>query len=145
MRRAIATLSLLLAVGGSGDAMAAAQKPKGKRVTLQKSDYGRIIADGRGRTLYLFTRDDGKSRCYGDCADAWPPLITKGAPRAGDRVKKRLLGTVKRRDGHRQVTYNGHPLYYYVGDSAPGEVLCQAVFEFGGWWYVVRRSGEAVK
>src|SRR3712207_1923079 len=145
MRRAIATLSLLLAVGGSGDAMAAAQKPKGKRVTLQKSDYGRIIADGRGRALYLFTRDDGKSRCYGDCADAWPPLITKGAPRAGDRVKKRLLGTVKRRDGHRQVTYNGHPLYYYVGDSAPGEVLCQAVFEFGGWWYVVRRSGEAVK
>ncbi|HKP91905.1 MAG TPA: hypothetical protein VJT75_18200 [Thermoleophilaceae bacterium] len=165
MKRAAASMSvLLLAAAGCGDAgssnaaptaepaskpvPAAAPKAKkrtGKRVTLHGSDYGKILADGRGRALYLFTRDDGKSRCYGACADAWPPFLTKGAPRAGDRVKQGLLGTVKRSDGRKQVTYKGNPLYYYVGDDEPGEVLCQAVLEYGGYWYVVKRSGEPVK
>jgi predicted lipoprotein with Yx(FWY)xxD motif len=125
-----------------------AAKPKppgGKRVTLHKSDYGKILADGRGRALYLFTHDDAKSRCYGACAKAWPPFLTKGAPRAGARVKQKLLGTVKRSDGRKQVTYHGHPLYYYVGDHEPGQVLCQAVLEYGGYWYVVKRSGEPVR
>ena len=119
--------------------------PNGKRVTLHKSDYGKILADRRGRALYLFTHDGAKSRCYGDCAKAWPPLLTKGAPRAGARVKQKLLGTVKRSDGRKQVTYDGHPLYYYVGDHEPGQVLCQAVLEYGGYWYVVKRSGEPVR
>ena len=165
MKRAIASVSLLLVVaagcGGAGSSTAApsaksapkpdsgppaaAKKRTGKKVTLHRSDYGKILADGRGRALYLFTRDDEKSRCYGDCAKAWPPLLTKGAPRAGDRVKQKLLGTVERRDGKKQVTYNGHPLYYYVGDDEPGEVLCQAVYEYGGYWYVVKRSGEPVR
>jgi predicted lipoprotein with Yx(FWY)xxD motif len=152
MKRAIASMTVLLvAAAGYGAAVspesapAEAKKRTGKRVTLHRSDYGKIISDGRGRALYLFTRDDEKSRCYGACADAWPPFLTKGAPRAGDRVRQKLLGTVRRKDGRKQVTYNGHPLYYYVGDSAPGEVLCQAVYEYGGWWYVVKRSGEPVK
>lgn len=165
MRRSIALAAVLAAAavgcgGGGGSSKAAPPvsastaaaatkakaKPRtGKRVTLHGSDYGKILADRRGRALYLFTRDDAKSRCYGDCANAWPPFLTKGAPRAGDRVKQRLLGTVKRSDGRRQVTYNGHPLYYYVGDDEPGEVLCQAVLEYGGYWYVVKRSGAPVK
>jgi predicted lipoprotein with Yx(FWY)xxD motif len=123
----------------------AADASKGRRVTIHDSDYGRILADGRGRALYLFTKDNAKSRCYGDCARAWPPFVTKGRPRAKGNVKQGLLGTVKRSDGRRQVTYNGHPLYYYVGDHDPGEVLCQAVLEYGGYWYVVDRKGDAVK
>jgi predicted lipoprotein with Yx(FWY)xxD motif len=165
MKGAIASVSVLLIVAaGCGDAgsskaaptaapaskpvpaaPARAKKRTGRKVTLHASDYGRILADGRGRALYLFTRDDGRSRCYGDCADAWPPFLTKGAPRAGDRVRQKLLGTVKRSDGRKQVTYDGHPLYYYVGDDEPGEVLCQAVLEYGGYWYVVKRSGEPVR
>jgi predicted lipoprotein with Yx(FWY)xxD motif len=164
----MAALAVLLAAaagcGGSGGSSSASPapaastaaeataqpkpKPKprtGKRVSLHRSDYGKILADGRGRALYLFTRDGEKSRCYGDCAKAWPPFLTKGAPRAGARVKQRLLGTVKRSDGKKQVTYKGHPLYYYVGDREPGQVLCQAVLEYGGYWYVVKRSGEPVK
>jgi len=122
-----------------------AAKPAGKRVTLHGSDYGTILADGRGRALYLFTHDTGRSRCYGACADAWPPFVTKGQPQASGKVRQGLLGTVKRSDGKRQVTYNGHPLYYYVSDKQPGQVLCQAVLEYGGYWYVVDRAGDPIK
>jgi predicted lipoprotein with Yx(FWY)xxD motif len=120
---------------------------KGPRLTLVDSDYGRILADKRGRALYLFTADAGKaSRCSGDCAAAWPPWIVKRRPRAAPGVKGALIGTTRRDDdGRLQATYRGHPLYYYVGDHAPGEVRCQAVFEFGGYWYVVRSSGKAVR
>ena len=121
-------------------------KRTGAKVTLHKSDYGTILADGRGIALYLFTHDrGGKSRCYGRCAAAWPPFLTKGVPRAIGGVKQSLLGTAKRSDGKRQVTYNGHPIYYYVGDKKPGQVLCQAVLEYGGYWYVVSRGGRAVR
>jgi predicted lipoprotein with Yx(FWY)xxD motif len=120
-------------------------KPAGKKVTLHSSDYGTILADGRGRALYLFTHDTNKSRCYGQCATAWPPLLTKGEPKAVGKVKQDLLGTVKRTDGRRQVTYNGHPLYYYVSDTRPGQVGCQAVLEYGGYWYVVDRAGKAIR
>jgi predicted lipoprotein with Yx(FWY)xxD motif len=122
----------------------AAPKPAGKRVALQKSDYGKILADGRGRALYLFTHDTGKSRCYGACASAWPPFLTKGAPRATGSLKQARVGTARRSDGKTQVTYNGHPLYHYVGDKQPGQVLCQGVLEYGGYWYVVDRSGTAI-
>ena len=166
MKRQLVLVPLLVALvagcGGGGSSKAAPApaapraaaevkarpKPKprtGKRVTLHRSDYGKILADGRGRALYLFTRDEAKSRCYGDCAEAWPPFLTKGAPRAGSRVKQKLLGTVRRSDGKKQVTYAGHPLYYYVGDHEPGQVLCQAVLEYGGYWYVVKRGGDPVK
>jgi predicted lipoprotein with Yx(FWY)xxD motif len=151
MARLLVPILIPLAIAGCGGSSSssakppAPPKPNGKKVTLHGSDYGRILADGRGRALYLFTKDEAKSRCYGDCARAWPPFLTNGKPRAGRHVKAALLGTVKRSDGKRQVTYAGHPLYYYVGDHEPGEVLCQAVFEYGGYWYVVKRSGEPVK
>jgi predicted lipoprotein with Yx(FWY)xxD motif len=122
----------------------AAPKPAGKQIALHRSDYGTILADGRGRALYLFTHDTGKSRCYGACASRWPPFLTKGAPRATGSLKQGRVGTVKRTDGKTQVTYNGHPLYYYVGDKQPGQVLCQGVLEYGGYWYVVDRSGNAI-
>jgi predicted lipoprotein with Yx(FWY)xxD motif len=119
---------------------------RGASVKVMQSRYGRMLFDGRGRALYLFTRErTSRSRCYGDCAEAWPPFLTRGKPRARTGVKSRLLGTTRRRDGRMQVTYRGQPLYYYVDDRQPGQVLCQDVVEFGGTWLVVSPSGEAIR
>jgi predicted lipoprotein with Yx(FWY)xxD motif len=121
-------------------------QPTGTRITTHKTRFGRIVTDAKGRTLYVFTRDSrGPSRCYGQCAKAWPPLITRGRPGAAKGARGRLLGTTRRRGGTLQVTYRGQPLYYYVGDRHPGEVLCQNVVEYGGTWLVSDPSGKAVQ
>jgi predicted lipoprotein with Yx(FWY)xxD motif len=117
-------------------------------VKVHKSRYGRILVDGQGRTLYLFTRDRApKSRCYGTCARAWPPFLAgvDAAPQAAGGADAAKLGTTARRGGTKQVTYAGHPLYYYVDDRKPGQILCQDVAEFGGTWLVVTPSGRAVR
>jgi predicted lipoprotein with Yx(FWY)xxD motif len=116
-------------------------------LTVRSSSYGSILFDGRGRALYAFTRDrrGGPSRCYGACARAWPVYFSGGRLVAGKGVKRSLIGTTKRRDGRRQITYNGRPLYYYVGDKSPGQVTCQNVAEFGGTWLVMRPSGALVR
>jgi predicted lipoprotein with Yx(FWY)xxD motif len=123
----------------------ATDKPaRGVRVTITRSEYGRVVADSKGEALYLFDKEKSKkAECYGTCAKAWPPFLTKGKPQAGKGVREGLLGTTKRRNGRRQVTYRGHPLYYFVSDS-PGTILCQDVFEYGGRWLVVQPSGRAV-
>jgi predicted lipoprotein with Yx(FWY)xxD motif len=133
-----------------GDETAAASTPerrprrRGLRIKAIDSQFGTIVGDGRGHAVYLFDREDAKrSECYGDCARAWPPVLTKRRPVAAKGVRKRLLGTTRRRGGKRQVTYDGRPLYYYV-DDAPGRVLCHNVFEFGGRWLVVRPHGTPV-
>jgi predicted lipoprotein with Yx(FWY)xxD motif len=137
---------VMLVVATAAPPTSATARAKGPKVKVIASDYGKILADGRGRALYLFTADRGKaSSCSGDCATAWPPYIVKRKPRAGKGAKARKIGTTRREDGRLQATYGGHPLYYYVGDRKPGQVLCQAVFEFGGFWYVLRRSGRAVR
>jgi len=126
-------------------ATAATRKRTGAKVAVRGTRFGRILVDGRGHALYLFTADrTPQSRCDGACAAAWPPFLTKGSPRAGRGARARLLGTTRRADGKRQVTYRGHPLYFYVGDREPGQVLCQDVFEFGGRWLVVAPSGAAI-
>jgi predicted lipoprotein with Yx(FWY)xxD motif len=139
---------------GATDARANATEPRpditvartrGTVVAAQRSRYGTVLFDGRRRALYLFTRERTTPRCYGACAKAWPPLLTRGRPSAGKGARASLLGTVRRRDGSRQVTYRGHPLYRYVGDRRPGEILCQNVEEFGGLWLVVAPSGRAVR
>ena len=116
-------------------------------LTVRSTKYGRILFDGRGRALYAFTRDQrgGRSQCYGACAKAWPVYFAKGRVVAGRGVRQALVGTTRRRDGRRQVTYNGRPLYYYVGDKRAGQVLCQNVDEFGGTWLVLRPSGQLVR
>jgi predicted lipoprotein with Yx(FWY)xxD motif len=115
-------------------------------LTLRSTRYGRVLFDGKNRVLYGFTRDrrGGPSRCYGSCAAAWPVYFSKGSLRAGRGVKQALLGTVRRRDGRRQITYNGWPLYYYAHEG-PGEVKCQNVREFGGLWLVVKPNGQLVR
>ena len=121
----------------------ASMTAKGTRVKVVSSDYGRVIADGKGEAFYLFDKEGSKKpRCYGACASVWPPVLTKGKPVAGSGAKQSLLGTTKRANGELQVTYAGHPLYYYVDDS-PGTILCHDVAEFGGLWLVVKPDGQA--
>ena len=114
----------------------------GPLVRLRSSQFGPVLFSGSDRALYLFTRDSArKSRCYGDCAAAWPPFYAKGRPRAARGVDASLLGTVERRDGRRQVTYRGQPLYFYVRDPRR-QVLCNDVAEFGGTWFALDSAGN---
>jgi predicted lipoprotein with Yx(FWY)xxD motif len=115
------------------------------RVDLATSDLGKILVDSRGRTLYLWQADTGpKSTCSGACAAAWPPFETTGAPNAGSGVNAGLLGTTKRSDGSKQVTYNQHPLYLFKGDTASGQTNGQGSTGFGALWYVVSTSGTQI-
>ncbi|MFB7591374.1 hypothetical protein [Streptomyces sp. NPDC056169] len=108
------------------------------------SPLGQILVDGSGRTLYLFKADTGTtSTCDGSCAQAWPPQITKGTPHSSG-VSASLVATTARSDNSTQVTVNGHPLYYFVEDTKPGETNGQGVNAFGNSWYVVSPSGDAV-
>jgi predicted lipoprotein with Yx(FWY)xxD motif len=139
-----AILAAALLVGS--DLASAKADAASATLTVRSSDYGRILFDGSNRALYAFTRDrrGGPSRCYGACATAWPPYIVSGKLTAGAGTKRSLFGTTRRRDGRRQLTYRGWPLYYYVHDGV-GQVLCQNVSEFGGLWLVVRPSGQLVR
>ena len=116
-------------------------------VRVARTAYGPALVDRRGFALYLFTHDrSAESTCYGACAAAWPPYVVAKRPvNAGRGARPGLVASVRRRDGRLQVTYAGHPLYYYVGDRRPGEVLCQAVAEYGGTWYVVASDGRAIR
>jgi predicted lipoprotein with Yx(FWY)xxD motif len=137
----ILALGLVLAAILAPAAMA--EQSARATLTARSSTYGKALFDGRGFVLYAFTRDHRRSACYGACAKAWPPYYApKGTLRVGAGLKRSLLGTVKRRNGRRQVTYAGRPLYYYVGDTGPGVIRCQDVYEFGGRWLLVRPSGK---
>jgi predicted lipoprotein with Yx(FWY)xxD motif len=117
----------------------------GVKVAVASSGLGRILVDGRGRTLYLFEKDKrGKSACAGQCAAFWPPLIASGKPHAGTGAKASLLGTTKRKDGRRQVTYNHHPLYTFVKDTKKGQTKGEGVDAFGAAWYLVSPAGAKI-
>jgi predicted lipoprotein with Yx(FWY)xxD motif len=118
----------------------------GATVAVRTSKLGNILVDGSGRTLYLFEKDKGTtSSCYGACASAWPPYTTTGAPQAGSGASAALLGTTTRTDGKTEVTYHGHPLYYYAADSKPGDTNGQGVKAFGAEWYVLSAAGDKVE
>ena len=113
----------------------------GVRLTTAPSDFGPMLFDERGQAIYLFDRETtAEPDCYGECAVAWPPVLTTGEPQAAGDVRGALLGTTEREDGSLQVTYAGHPLYFYAHED-PGEVLCHDVTEFGGVWLVVTPAG----
>jgi predicted lipoprotein with Yx(FWY)xxD motif len=113
-------------------------------VDLRGSSLGQILVDGQGRTLYLFQADTaGKSNCQDACASAWPPYLSGGAPTAGTGVTAGRLGTIPG-DGGAQVTYHGHPLYHYAGDSEPGDTNGQGLNQFGARWYVVAPGGDRI-
>lgn len=129
---------------GGATSTALAQAPT--TLSVRGSDYGRILFDSDGRALYAFTSDPrAESVCADACAAAWPPYLVDGNVRAGEGTEQSLLATIRRPDGGRQVTYAGRPLYYYVGDREPGQVLCQNVVEFGGTWLVVAPNGRLVR
>jgi predicted lipoprotein with Yx(FWY)xxD motif len=122
-------------------AAAADGSTKPSTIALRATAVGKVLVAANGRTLYLFTADKGKtSTCYGQCASFWPPLIAT-KPSAGRGLKAALLGTTKRKDGRRQVTYAGHPLYFFVKDRKVGDVNGQAFVHFGGAWWVVSAAG----
>jgi predicted lipoprotein with Yx(FWY)xxD motif len=168
LRRPLVALTVLAAAGalaagcgsngsgsggyGSGGYGSAGTAPAGSgpsgvaTVTAASSKLGMVLVDGSGRTLYLFEKDrPDQSACSGACVAAWPVDHSSGAPKAGSGVKASLLGTISRSDGTTQVTYNGHPLYYYSGDGQAGQHKGQGVDAFGAAWFVVTPAGGAVQ
>jgi predicted lipoprotein with Yx(FWY)xxD motif len=107
--------------------------------------HGTYLTGAGGRALYLWVADSGgMSSCSGACAKAWPPLTTKGKPVAGKGVTASDLGTIKRSDGSTQVTYKGHPLYYFIEDKSAGSTKGQGSDAFGAAWWIVSPSGTAI-
>ena len=113
------------------------------RLTVRSSEYGKAVFGPSGKVVYVFGADRGStSHCYGVCATAWPPLLTKGAaPLAGPGISASLVGTTKRTDGTLQVTYAGRPLYYYSADKV-GKIMCQHANMHGGLWLIVKPNGQ---
>lgn len=144
----MAALFAVAVSGCSDNGGGSAPSESGKAATVATGTAGQlgtILTNGEGRTLYLFEADKStKSTCSGDCAKAWPPMVTAGAPAAGSGAKKSLLGTTTRSNGDKQATYNGHPLYYYQGDQSSGDVNGQGLNQFGALWYVLDSSGNKI-
>ena len=141
---AVVTAALLATIAAAF-ALAGSTKTGGVRVNVTTSPLGRILVDSKGITLYDFVKDkDTTSACYGACAALWPPLITNSKPIAGPGVRASLLGTTRRKDGKLEVTYGGHPLYYFVTDRKPGQTTGQGVNQFGGPWWVLSRAGKEI-
>ncbi len=148
--------ALMVAACGSGAQSTASASPStqpspspaanGTTIAVaSNAKLGQILVDAAGKTLYLFVADSGSSStCYTTCAQIWPPVLTSGPPQAGTGASASLLGTTTRNDGKTEVTYAGHPLYYFVQDKAMGDATGKGVNGFGGPWWVVSPSGAAV-
>jgi predicted lipoprotein with Yx(FWY)xxD motif len=129
--------------GSSGESAASSSSGESTIAGAKISGLGTALVDAEGMTVYEFTPDKGPtSTCYGSCEAAWPPVMASGEPTAGEGAMSSALGTTKRKDGTMQVTYNGRPLYTFVGDKAPGEANGQG--DEGVWW-VLDESGTAIK
>jgi predicted lipoprotein with Yx(FWY)xxD motif len=128
-------------------AMASARSATGAtKVGVASSRLGRIVVDGKGRTLYLFEKDTHRSSaCYGECATFWPPLLTRGKPVARPGVKRSLLRTTRRANGSEQVTYGGHPLYRFSLDRKPGQTKGEGLQDFGAGWEVLSPAGKKIE
>jgi predicted lipoprotein with Yx(FWY)xxD motif len=123
-------------------ATSATASAAGTRITVSRSEFGPMVWGPKRQAIYVFQRDRGRqSRCYGECAEAWPPVYTTRRPVAGKGARRSLLGTIRRRDGRLQVTYRGRPLYYYAHERA-GEVRCHNVNLHGGLWWVIGADGK---
>lgn len=147
-----ATLLAVLACAPAPAAPAAGSQapaaPEGQATVkvTKHTTLGNILADGSGRTLYLFMRDErNKSNCSGSCAEAWPPLKVTGPLKAGEGAKAELLAATNRDDGSSQATYNGWPLYYFSGDASLGDAKGHNSQGFGGNWLALSPAGEPAK
>src|SRR3954469_5190344 len=132
--------------GGYGSGSPAKAAAGADTVTTAKSDLGTVLVDGDGKTLYLFEADKGgMSSCSGACATVWPPVTTNGSATAGAGAQAHLLGTTMRPDGTTEVTYAGHPLYWFSGDANAGDTNGEGLTDFGGAWYAISPAGSAVE
>jgi predicted lipoprotein with Yx(FWY)xxD motif len=137
---------LIVAVSG-GSASKAKSTPvrDGAAVSVKRSSLGNTLVDANGRTLYLFQADRPNASTLSRAGFAiWPAFTSAGKPQAKGGVNAAHIGLIARAGGGRQVTYNGHPLYYYVGDKKSGETNGQGLLEFGALWYALSPSGKAV-
>jgi predicted lipoprotein with Yx(FWY)xxD motif len=142
----LAAAALVAAVFGDASSAASQKAPKGALVSIHKTALGKVIADSRGRTLYLFEKDRNRmSSCNGACLAYWPAVLTTAKPRAGAGVRASLLGVTKRADGRRQVTYAGHPLYRFVGDTKAGQTSGEGLTDFGAAWDAVAANGRPIE
>jgi predicted lipoprotein with Yx(FWY)xxD motif len=148
---AAAAAALVAGCGGNSSTASAPVPPKttgGSTATIGLEDngnLGKILVDSEGDTVYLFQKDTStKSTCTGACASAWPPVPATGKPTVGSGLSAGKVGTTTGSDGKPQVTYDGHPLYRFSGDSKPGDANGQGTNAFGALWYVVSSSGAAV-
>ena len=144
----LALTSLLAWLALSPGAGAARQQAgaSGFTVGIATTPLGKIVVDARGRSLYLFEADHkGKSACYGACAQAWPPVLVSGKPKAGPGARAALLGVLHRSDGKSQVTYKGHPLYRFFKDTKRGQVKGQGLDFYGGEWHVLTPAGKKLE
>jgi predicted lipoprotein with Yx(FWY)xxD motif len=151
---AIAAMVLVAGCGSTSQSAASASpsaasaSPGATGATIavaNNAKLGQILVDGSGKTVYLFVADTGTaSTCYTSCAAIWPPVLTTGAPQAGTGAQASLLGTTTRTDGKIEVTYAGHPLYYFIQDTQAGETTGQGVNSSGALWWVLNPSGAAV-
>jgi predicted lipoprotein with Yx(FWY)xxD motif len=149
VRRAL-FLALLAACGAvSISSLAtAATRASGTQIDLHTSDKGKILVTSKGFTIYVFTADSrNHDNCQSkpNCTGVWSPVATKGKPVAGPGVHKSLLGTTKLKSGKLQVTYNGHPLYTYIGDTQKHATTYVNFPEFGGKWRAINAAGQEVK
>jgi predicted lipoprotein with Yx(FWY)xxD motif len=145
VKRSLFIALIAAATLGVGASYASTHNPA-TVVRTAASPLGRIVVDSRGRTLYLFEKDTRThSACFGACAVYWPPLLTHGTPVGGIGVKRSLLGTVRRTEGGAQVTYAGHRLYLYVGDTRPGQVTGEGSEAFGAGWDALTPTGKKIE
>jgi len=154
LRRTIFVSALVGLLALAAIAVAAAQNTTVG--THKTKKHGTVLANSRGFSLYMFAKDTqgtkskpAKSTCSGQCAKVWPPLRVKGGGKPvaakGSGVNSKLLGTVRRKDGTVEVTYNGWPLYTYVPDKKPGDTVGQNVNQFGAKWYLLKANGSVIK
>src|SRR4051794_20043940 len=154
MRRPIAiatAVALTAAVGGGTAGVALSQgsaaSSSAATIKTRHTGLGTVLVDAKGRTVYLFEKDTkGKSACSGACAKNWPPVLTGSKPKAAGSARSAKLGTTRRADGTKQVTYAGHPLYTFVLDqNKPGSTKGEGVDAFGAEWYVLNAAGKKVE
>ena len=119
-----------------------AEAPSGRVIKTADSEFGPMLFDRSSQAIYLFAKEKtSKPECYGACAEAWPPVLTEGSPQVRGDARSDLIGTTRRTDGTSQVTYKGHPLYFYAHEDK-FEVLCHNISEYGGLWLVVTPTGD---
>jgi predicted lipoprotein with Yx(FWY)xxD motif len=142
---ALATALALTLTSNSSPAAPGAAGNAGNVVAVRSTGLGRILVDGQGRTLYLFAKDTGStSTCSGGCASVWPPVAVHGTPHATGGTRAADIATITRPDGGTQLSYHGHPVYYYVGDRNAGDTAGQNLNQFGGIWHALDPAGNAI-